>query len=471
MNLSKIFIERPVMTTLVMLAIVLVGVIGFRQLPINALPKVDFPTISVAAALPGANPETMATTVATVLERQFATISGIDNMNSSSSQSSSSITLQFNLSRSIDSAAQDVQTAISAAIPLLPPMPSRPYFRKVNPADLPILYLQLYSPTLRMSDVDEYAETLVAQRISMVDGVAQVQVFGSQKYAVRAQVDPDKLSAAGIGLDQIATAIANGTVKEATGSLFGDRKFFNVQSNDQLMNAKAMRPLIVAVKNGVPVRMQDLGDVQDSVENVLTQNWTMHGMAIVLAVQRQPDTNTVQIIDDVKALFPTLRAQMPHSMNIDVLFDRSLAIRDSVHDVEVTMGITIVLVIAVIFLFLRNGYATMIPSLSLPMSLIGTFAVMALMGFSLDDLSLMALTLSVGFVVDDAIVVLEAIVRHLEMGEQVMAACLKGTQEVSFTILSMTVSLVAVFIPILFLGGLIGRIFNEFAWTTLRLPS
>ena len=465
MNLSKVFIERPVMTTLVMFAIILMGIIGFRQLPINALPKVDFPTISVSASLPGASPETMATTVATVLERQFATISGIDSMNSSSSMSSTSVTLQFNLSRNIDSAAQDVQTAISAALPLLPPMPSRPFFRKVNPADMPIFYLELFSPTLRMSDVDEYAQTLVAQRISMVDGVAQVQVMGAQKFAVRAQVDPTRLSAAGIGIDQVASAIANGTVKKPSGSLYGEHKFFNIQSNDQLVNAKAMRPLMVTVRNGVGVRLGDLAYVKDSVENELTQNWTGYGRAVVLAVQRQPDTNTVQIIDDIKALFPTLRAQMPQSMNIEVLFDRSLSIRESVHDVEVTMGITIVLVICVIFLFLRNGYATLIPSLSLPMSLVGTFAVMALLNFSIDDLSLMALTLSVGFVVDDAIVVLEAIVRHLEKGEEVMAACIKGTQEVSFTILSMTLSLVAVFIPILFLGGLIGRIFNEFACT------
>lgn len=465
MNLSRVFIERPVMTTLVMLGILLVGVIGFRQLPINAMPKVDFPTISVSASLPGASPETMATTVATVLERQFATIAGIDNMNSSSSQSSTSVTLQFNLSRNIDSAAQDVQTAIAAAIPLLPPMPTRPFFRKVNPGDAPILYLQLYSPTLRLSDVDEYAETLVAQRISMVDGVAQVQVFGSQKYAVRAQLDANRLSSAGISLDQVNTAIATGTVKKATGSLYGEHKFFNVQSNDQLPNAKALRSLVVAVRKGVPVHLEDLGNVIDSVENDLTANWTPSGPSVVLAVQRQPDTNTVQIIDDIKALFPTLRAQMPQSMNIQVLFDRSLSIRESVHDVEITLFITILLVIGVIFLFLRNGPATIIPSLSLPMSLVGTFAVMALLGFSLDDLSLMALTLSVGFVVDDAIVVLEAIVRHLEAGEEVLAACLKGTRDVSFTILSMTLSLVAVFIPILFLAGLIGRIFNEFACT------
>lgn len=453
------------MTTLVMVAILLVGLVGFRQLPINNLPAVDFPTLSIQAQLPGASPETMATTVATVLERQCSTISGIDSMNSNSSLGSTSVTLQFNLSRDIDSAAQDVQTAISAAIPLLPPMPTRPFYRKVNPADQPVLLLQLSSDTLPLNQVDEYAQTLVAQNISMVDGVAQVNVYGAQKFAVRARIDPRKLNATGIGIDQVVSAMSTGTVKLPTGALFGKDIFYNIQSNDQLSNAAAFRPLIVAVRNGVPVRLRDLGEVTDSVENTLVSNWTRHGRAIVLGVQRQPGTNVVAVIDEIKRRIPGLQAQLPNSVGMSVLFDRTINIRESVRDVEMTLVITVFLVVAVIFLFLRNPTATVISSLSLPASLIGTFAVMAMLDYSLDDLSLMALTLCVGFVVDDAIVVLESIVRHLEMGKDQLTAALDGSREVSFTIISMTVSLVAVFIPLLFLGGLIGRIFREFAVT------
>ena len=453
------------MTTLVMLAIVVFGAIGFRQLPINALPKVDFPTISVYAALPGASAETMATTVATVLERQFSTIGGLDSMNSSSSVGSSVIALQFSLDRNIDAAAQDVQSCISAALPLLPAMPTRPYYRKVNPADMPILYLQIGSATLPMSTVDEYAETLVAQRISMVDGVAQVGVYGSQKYAVRVQVDPNKLSAVGVGIDKVNAAVANGTVKLPTGAFYGAREFYNIQTNDQLMNAAAFRPLVVVVRHGVPVRLGDLGDVVDSVQNYNVQNWTGHGNAVILAVLRQPDTNTVHIIDEIKKTLPALRSEMPHSASLDILYDRSTSIRESVHDVELTLLITTILVVLVIFLFLRNATATFIPSVSLPASLLGTFAVMALLQLSLDDMSLMALSLCVGFVVDDAIVMLENITRHLELGEDPMTAALEGSREVSFTIVSMTLSLVAVFIPILFMTGLMGRIFSELAIT------
>ena len=454
------------MTTLVMLAIVVAGLVGFHLLPIDNLPRVDFPTISVQATLPGANPETMATTVATVLERQFSTVSGIDSMNSSSSTGSCSVTLQFNLSRDIDSAAQDVQTAISAAIPLLPPMPTRPFYRKVNPADLPVLYLQVHSDTLPIREVDEYAENMIAQSISMVEGVAQVNVFGSQKFAVRVRVDPRKLAVTGTSLDQVQGAIANGTVKLSTGALQGPQGFWNLQSNDQLLNAAQMSDLIVKTNlRGVPVRLSQLGDVQDSVENTLTTNFTKFGRAVVLAVQRQPGTNVVQVIDDILARIPKLKTQLPASVGLDVLFDRSVAIRESVRDVEFTLVITIALVVLVIALFLHNKRATVISSLSLPSSLLGTCAVMAALSYSLDDMSLMALTLCVGFVVDDAIVVLESIVRHLEEGKSPMEAALQGTREVSFTILSMTVSLVAVFIPILFLPGLIGRIFREFAVT------
>ena len=465
MNLSEPFIRRPVMTTLVMLAILLAGIVGFTLLPIDNLPRVDFPTLSVQAQLPGASPETMATTVATVLERQFSTVSGIDSMNSTSATGMTTITLQFNLSRNIDSAAQDVQTAISSAIPLLPPMPTRPFYKKVNPADMPILYLQIYSDTLPIRQVDEYAETLVAQSISMVEGVAQVNVFGSQKYAVRVRVDPRKLAATNTSIDQVANAITNGTVKLPTGALQGRHGYSNIQSNDQLLNAKEMAPLIVAAKNGVPVRLEQLGEVQDSVENTLVTNFTKHGRAIVLAVQRQPGTNVVQIIDDVLAKVPQLEKQLPASVHMDVLFDRSINIRESVRDVEFTLAVTIALVVLVIAVFLRNWRATAISSLSLPTSLLGTTAAMALLSYSLDDMSLMALTLCVGFVVDDAIVVLESIVRHLEMGKDPQAAALEGTREVSFTILSMTLSLVAVFIPLLFLPGLIGRLFREFAVT------
>ncbi|MBS2039603.1 efflux RND transporter permease subunit, partial [bacterium] len=465
MNLSEPFIRRPVMTTLVMIAILLAGLVGFRLLPIDNLPRVDFPTLSVQAQLPGASPETMATTVATVLERQFATVSGVDSMNSTSSTGMSTITLQFNLSRDIDSAAQDVQTAISSAIPLLPPMPTRPYYKKVNPADMPILYLQIFSDTLPIRQVDEYAENLIAQSISMVEGVAQVNVFGSQKYAVRVRMDPRKLAATGTSIDQVSNAIANGTVKLPTGALQGQHGFSNIQANDQLLNAKELGPLIVTVRNGVPVRLNQLGQVEDSVENTLVTNFTKHGRAIVLAVQRQPGTNVVQIIDDVFAKLPKLKEQLPASVNMDVLFDRSVNIRESVRDVEFTLAVTIILVVLVIAVFLRNWRATVISSLSLPTSLLGTCAAMALLQYSLDDMSLMALTLCVGFVVDDAIVVLESIVRHLEMGSKPLKAAFEGTREVSFTILSMTLSLVAVFIPLLFLPGLIGRLFREFAMT------
>ena len=453
------------MTTLVMLAIVVFGFIGFRQLPINNLPKVDFPTISVTATLPGATPETMATTVATVLERRFSNIGGIDSMNSSSTLGQTGITLQFNLGRDIDSCAQDVQTAISAVLPQLPKMPTRPSFRKVNSADFPIFFLQISSETMSMTQVDEYAENLIAQRLSMVDGVAQIQVYGSKKFAVRVQMNPSKMSLMGLGVDQVAAAVANGTVKEPTGSLHGINTFYNIKANDQLFNAEQFKPLVVGVKNGLPIRLGEVARVIDSVENDRTVNWTKHGGAVVLAVQRQPDTNTVQVVDKLRQALPELRAQLPPSVGMSVLIDSSTSIRDSVRDVEVTLVITALLVILVIFLFLRNIPATIIPSLSLPTSLLGTFAVMALLSFSLDDMSLMALTLCVGFVVDDAIVVLENIMRHVEMGSDRLTASYEGTREVSFTIVSMTLSLVAVFIPVLFMSGLIGRIFWEFAVT------
>ncbi|MGH9531709.1 MAG: efflux RND transporter permease subunit, partial [Terriglobales bacterium] len=466
MNVSELFIRRPVTTTLVMLAFLLFGIMGYRVLPVSDLPNVDFPTIVVNASLPGASPETMASAVATPLERQFTTIAGLDSMNSTSAQGGSTITLQFNLSRDIDAAAQDVQAAIAKTSAQLPPdMPTPPSYQKVNPADQPILYLALHSPTLPLSTVDEYAQTFVAQRISMVSGVAQVQVYGSQKYAVRAQLDPKALATRQIGIDEVAAAVRSGNSNLPTGTLWGAQQAFTVESNGQLTQASAYRPLVVAYRNGNPVRLEELGRVIDSVENDKAAGWFTDRRAVVLAVQRQPGTNTVEVVDRIRGLFPTIRAQLPAAVDLGVLFDRSVSIRDSVGDVKFTLALTIALVIMVIFLFLRNLSATAIPSLAVPLSLVGTFAFMYLLGYSLDNLSLMALTLSVGFVVDDAIVMLENIVRHMEMGKRPFQAALEGSREVSFTIVSMTISLVAVFLPVLFLGGILGRLLHEFAVT------
>ncbi|HXE89461.1 MAG TPA: efflux RND transporter permease subunit [Terriglobales bacterium] len=466
MNIAELFIRRPVTTTLVMLAVLIFGAMGYQRLPVSDLPNVDFPTILVNASLPGASPETMASAVATPLERQFSTIAGLDSMTSTSGLGYSSITLQFNLSRDIDAAAQDVQAAIAKTQPQLPrDMPAPPSYQKVNPADQPILYLALSSPTLPLSAVDEYAQTFVAQRISMVSGVAQVQVYGSQKYAVRAQLDPRALATRQIGIDEIADAVRGGNTNLPTGTLWGRYQAFTLETNGQLTQASSYRPLVVAYRNGSPVRLEELGRVIDSVENDKVASWFQGTRAIVLAVQRQPGTNTVEVVDSIRNLLPTFRAQMPASVSLDIMFDRSVSIRDSVHDVKFTLVLTMALVILVIFLFLRNFSATAIPALAVPLSVIGTFAVMYLLGFSLDNLSLMALTLSVGFVVDDAIVMLENIVRHMEMGKKPFQAALEGSKEVSFTILSMTISLVAVFLPVLFLGGIIGRLLHEFAVT------
>jgi HAE1 family hydrophobic/amphiphilic exporter-1 len=466
MNITGIFIGRPVMTTLVMLGIVLFGVAGYRTLPVSDLPNVDFPTLQVYANLPGASPETMAANVATPLERQFSTIPGLDSMTSSSSRGSTNVTLQFSLERSLDAAAQDVQSAIAAALRRLPPgMPNPPTFRKVNPADQPILNLSLNSPTLPLSVVDEYAETMISQRISMVTGVAQVNVMGAQKYAVRAQVDPSLLAARGIGIDEVESALERNNVNQPTGTLWGPRQAFTVQATGQLMDAVAYRPLIVAYRGGRPVRLAELGRVIDSVENDKVAGWFNNARSITLMVQRQPGTNTVEVVDRIKELLPSFRQQMPPSVKLDILYDRSESIRESVNDVKFTLVLTIALVVMVIFLFLRNISATVIPSLALPMSVVGTFAAMALCGYTLDNLSLMALTLSVGFVVDDAIVILENIVRHIEMGKPRMQAAIEGSREIGFTILSMTLSLAAVFIPVLFMSGIMGRLFHEFAVT------
>jgi HAE1 family hydrophobic/amphiphilic exporter-1 len=466
MNIPELFIRRPVMTTLVMMGFLLFGIISYRLLPVNDLPNVDFPTIVVTASLPGASPETMASAVATPLERQFSTIAGIDSMNSTNSLGGTQITLQFDLSRNIDAAAQDVQTAIARAQRQLPPdMPNPPSFRKVNPADQPVLYLALSSPTLPLSAVDEYAETLIAQRISMVTGVAQVQVYGSQKYAVRAQLNPNALATRSLGINEVANAIEQANVNLPVGTLDGSHQAFTLQASGQLMDAEAYRPLIVAYRNGSPVRLRDLGKVIDSVENDKIASWYNNNRSIVLAILRQPGTNTVEVVDSIKKLIPHFRTLIPASVSLNTLYDRSISIRDSVNDVKLTLFIALCLVVLVIFLFLRNVSATLIPSLALPMSIIGTFTVMYLLDFTVDNLSLMALTLSVGFVVDDAIVVLENIVRHMEIGEGVLEAALNGSREIGFTIMSMTISLAAVFIPVLFMGGILGRLLHEFAVT------
>ncbi|HEY2325678.1 MAG TPA: efflux RND transporter permease subunit, partial [Thermoanaerobaculia bacterium] len=466
MNIAAIFIRRPVMTTLVMVAILLFGVMAYRQLPVSDLPNVDFPTIQVSASLPGASPETMAASVATPLERQFSTIAGLDSMTSASALGSTNITLQFGLSRNLDAAAQDVQAAIAAAARQLPPnMPSPPSYNKVNPADTPVIYLALSSQTMPMNQLDEYAETLMAQRISTVEGVAQVQVYGSQKYAVRIQVDPERLAGLGIGLDEVGNAIRNSNVNLPTGVLNGPFTAYTVEANGQLLKADDYKNITIAWRNGRPVHLGDIATVLDDVENNQTAAWFRGKPAFVLAVQKQPGTNAVEVSDRVKALLPVFQKQLPASVELEIHRDRAESIRASVDDVKFTLLLTLFLVILVIFLFLRNVSATVIPSLALPMSIVGTFAVMYLCGYSLDNLSLMALTLSVGFVVDDAIVMLENIVRHMEMGEPPFEAAVKGSKEIGFTIISMTISLAAVFIPILFMGGILGRLFHEFAVT------
>ena len=471
MNIAETFIRRPVMTTLVMLGILCFGIMAYRSLPVSDLPNVDFPTIQVSVSLPGATPDTMASAVAMPLEKQFSTIAGLDSMTSSSSQGSTQITLQFNLTRNLDAAAQDVQSMIAKAARDLPQnLPSPPSYQKVNPADQPILYLSLSSPTMRLSDVDEYAETLIAQRVSMVSGVAQVSVYGAQKYAVHVKLNPMALASRQVGIDEVESAVEKGNVNLPTGTLYGTHQQFVVQANGQLNKAADYNPLIVAYRNGAPVRIGDLGTAVDGVEVDKTASWYYDAAgglrrAIVLAIQRQPGTNTVDVVDSIKRLLPQFRLQMPPSVVMNILYDRSASIRDSVNDVKFTLFLALVLVILVIFLFLRNLSATMIPSLALPMSIVGTFAVMYLLGFSVDNLSLMALTLSVGFVVDDAIVMLENIVRHMEMGEPAMKAALNGAKEIGFTIVSMTLSLAAVFIPVLFMGGIVGRLLHEFAVT------
>jgi HAE1 family hydrophobic/amphiphilic exporter-1 len=470
MNISELFIKRPIMTSLVMMAVMIFGVFAYRILPVNDLPNIDFPTIQVTSNLPGASPETMASAVATPLERQFSTIAGLDSMTSSNGQGVSVITLQFSLERDIDAAAQDVQAAISKAARQLPQdMPNPPSYQKVNPADSPILFLALSSPTMPLSKVNEYADTIISPRISMIKGVAQVMVYGSQKYAVRVQLDPLGLANRKIGLEEVSAALERWNVNLPTGGLQGDKQAFTIQATGQLYNAEEFKPMIVAYRDGSPVRLQDIAKVTDSVENDKIAAWYnakgKSTRAIVLAIQRQPGTNTIEVVDNIKKQLPIFRSQLPSSVYMDTLFDRSESIRNSVTDVKFTLLLTIALVILVIFLFLRNVSATIIPSLALPLSIVGTFAAMYTLNFSVNNITLMALTLSVGFVVDDAIVMLENIVRHMEHGEKPMDAAFRGSKEIGFTIISMTTSLVAVFIPVLFMAGMLGRMLHEFAVT------
>jgi HAE1 family hydrophobic/amphiphilic exporter-1 len=470
MNISEGFIKRPIATSLLMAAIALFGLVAYRSLPVSDLPNVDFPTLLVTAQLPGASPETMGASVATPLENQFSMIAGLESMTSVNSLGSTQITLEFDLNRSLDGAAVDVQGAITQAARLLPQgMPTPPTFTKVNPADQPILYLVITSTTVPPWTLDEYAETRIAQRISMVSGVAQVQVLGSQKYAVHAQLNPHALASRQIGINEVEAALRAWNVNTPTGSITGPHKAFTLQATGQLMNAAEYQDMVVTYRNGAPVRLGELGTIKDGVEDERTASWFYNSdgtqRAITLGIQRQPGTNTIAVADAVKALMPQFRAELPPSVHMDVLYDRSDTIRDSYRDVQFTMLLTLLLVIMVIYVFLRNVRATVIPSLALPFSIIGTFAVMYMLGYSLDNLSMMALILSVGFVVDDAIVMLENIYRHVEMGEDPLTASLVGSREIGFTIVSMTLSLAAVFIPVLFMGGVLGRLFREFSVT------
>jgi HAE1 family hydrophobic/amphiphilic exporter-1 len=463
-NLTELFIRRPVMTALLMIGLLIFGIQGYRTLPVSDLPTIDFPTLQVEANLPGASPETMASSVAAVLERQFTTIAGLDNMTSSSGRGRTNVTLQFTLDRNIDGAALDVQNAVSAVLRKLPPnMPAPPSIQKVNPTDQPIIQLSMTSATMPMTAVDDYAETLIAPAISTVDGVAQVQVQGQAKFAVRVQLDPNMLVNRGIGLDDIQNALSAHNANLPTGTLYGAHQAYTVQADGQLNDAAAYRPIIVAYRNGSPVRLGDLGNVIDSIENDKNIGWFDTTRAITLQVMRQPGTNTMDIVDRIKTLLPQLRLQLPPAVGLEIFYDRSQSIRESVDDVQFTLLLAVGLVILVIFFFLRNISATIIPSLALPLSIVGTFAVMSVLGYNIDNLSMMALTLAVGFVVDDAIVVLENIVRHMEMGKPRLEAALEGGREIAFTILSMTLSLAAVFLPVLFMGGIVGRLFHEFA--------
>src|SRR5215213_4074201 len=466
MTLSELCIRRPVMTTLLTASIIAFGVFGFRLLPVSALPKVDFPTIAVTATLPGASADTMAASVAGPIERQLSTIAGISSMSSTSSQGTTSIVIQFDLNRAIDAAALDVQTALTIAQRRLPvEMTVPPSFRKVNPSDFAVLFISLSSETLPLSTVNEYGDITIGQALSQIQGVAQVVIFGSQKFAIRVQADPEAAAARGISLEDVRTAVSRANSSTPVGTLNGPKQDVALQASGQMDKAADYRQVIVAWRNGSPVRLDEIARVYDSVENDKTATWFNGTRSIVLAIYKQPDANTVAVVDGVLAKLPMLRAQIPPSVKIDLTMDRSVSIRQSVSDVEETLLIAIGLVILVIFLFLRSASATFIPALAVPISLCGTFAAMYMLDFSINNMTLLALTLSVGFVVDDAIVMLENIVRHIEQGMHPYAAALKGAREIEFTIISITFSLIAVFIPVLLMGGIVGRVFREFAVT------
>ncbi|MDD4003846.1 MAG: efflux RND transporter permease subunit [Elusimicrobiaceae bacterium] len=468
MNLSELWIKRPVMTVLVMVSILFFGSVAYQSLPINNLPEVEFPTIQVSASLPGAIPEQAAATMATPLEKQFTSIEGLSSMSSKSVAGNTTITLQFDLDRNIDAAAQDVNTAISAASGYLPSdMPSPPTYKKINPADTPVIYFALASDTLPMTTVDDYADTFVSQYLSTVKGVAQVQIYGEQKFAVRVQANPDLLSAKNVSISEVANAIAQSNSDIPTGVLDGETKEYMIDAAGQLTKAEDYSDVIIKYLGGQPVRVKDIGSAQNGLQDDKSFAWHVSKEAvkrgIVVAIRKQPGTNTVAVVNNIKQILPHIQAQLPQAIEFYTIFDQSVFIRESIQDVQFTLLLTIALVILVIFLFIRALRPTIIPTVAVPLSLVATFIVMYALGFSLNNLSLMALTLAVGFVVDDAIVVLENIIRHMEMGKDSMTASLDASGEIGFTVLSMTLSLVVVFIPIIFLGGIVGRLFREFA--------
>ncbi|MDB5657130.1 MAG: acriflavin resistance protein, partial [Tardiphaga sp.] len=466
MTLSELCIRRPVMTTLITATIIAFGIFGFRLLPVSALPKVDFPTIAVTATLPGASADTMAASVAGVIERQLSTIAGVSSMSSSSSQGTTGITIQFDLNRNIDAAALDVQTALTIAQRRLPiEMLIPPSFRKVNPGDFPVLFIALTSDTLPLSAINEFGDITIGQALSQIPGVAQVTIYGTQKFAIRVQADPEAAAARGLSLEDIRTAVARANSSTPVGTLNGPKQDISLQASGQMNKAADYSQIVVAWRNGSPVKLDEVAKIYDAVENDKVATWLNGERAIVLAIQKQPDANTVAVVDGVRAKLPSLQAQLPPSIKVSVMMDRSVSIREAVSDVEETLLIAVGLVIVVIFLFLRSASATFIPALAVPISLFGTCAVMYMLDYSINNMTLLALTLSVGFVVDDANVMLENNVRHIEHGMKPFDAALKGAREIGFTIISITFSLIAVFIPVLLMGGIVGRVFREFAVT------
>src|SRR5947209_8433223 len=464
MNLSEPFIRRPIGTSLLVLGVLVVGIRAYNLLPVAALPKVDFPTIAVTVNYPGASPDTMASAVASPLEQQFASISGLAEMTSMSGVGATLITLQFDLDRNIDAAAQDGQQAINASTGLLPKdLPNPPIYRKTNPADRPVLIYAVHSDSMPVYRIDDYAYTILAQKAATVKGVSESRIFGQKPFAVHIQVNPAALAARGISLEDVRIALTQSSVNRPKGNLEGTHQAITLDTNDQLFNAAGFRNVIIAWKNGSPVRLGDVAEVVDSVQNARADAWFEGKPAEGLAIQREAGANTIQVVDTIKSLLPKLQQSIPPTVHVDLISDRSLVIRAAVHDVQFTMMLTIGLVILVIFIFLRTLWATIIPSLAVPLSLLATFAIMYGLGYSLDNISLMALTISVGFVVDDAIVMIENIVRYLEQGDRPFEAALKGAGQIGFTIISITFSLIAVFIPLLFMGGIVGRLFREFA--------